>query len=313
VMAPRCLPLSLTYINSKVQEVFSQVAPSTPAGTASNLWFSAAGVPLRDPSLPFGVLADALLPAGHTGPIPVQVHLSRRASDVLPAGADAESNRFTFMNSLKQAIFLRCGSDRAYIDSPTAKLDTLWSAMQEQEWRGCHWRNLMSDTVEGVARVLQRAGQEPGQAAVPPPPVPDAQPAEDADGQPAQATEAQPAAATDAEASETAVHSVPLRLLCRGESSFVQGQMLWPVQSEQDLKPLHARGIVGASRSLGDAVRALADAADCARIRSALGQEGVCFVVQGIAVPAQADPVELYHTLAHPDAFLYVTVAAPGE
>ena len=82
-MAPRCLPLSLTYINSKVQEVFSKVAPSTPAGTASNLWFSAAGVPLRDPSLPFGVLADALLPAGHTGPIPVQVHLSRRASDVV--------------------------------------------------------------------------------------------------------------------------------------------------------------------------------------------------------------------------------------
>ena len=211
------------------------------------------------------------------------------------------------------AIFLRCGSDRAYIDSPTAKLDALWSAMQEQEWRGCHWRSLMSDTVEGVARVLQRAGQEPEQAAVPPPPVPGAQPAEDADGQPARATEAQPAAATDAEASETAVHSVPLRLLCRGESSFVQGQMLWPVQSEQELKPLHARGIVGAGRSLGDAVRALADAADCPRIRSALGQEGVCFVVQGIVVPAQADPVELYHTLAHPDAFLYVTVAAPGE
>jgi hypothetical protein len=191
------------------------------------------------------------------------------------------------MNTLKQAVYLRCGDLRSYTDLPQSRLDALWRGYEELNWEACHWRAVMPDRVQGVA---QRHGAEVISAE----PVP----IQPESGKPL------PPLLCD---------SVPLRLLESGSESYVQGQMIVPPLNpggtpQHALSAKRSRGVVlPSAATLKQAVSALLETQGLQPLGGSRTEDEQ-LLVHGVSLAGEEPVCALYQNMAHSDAFLYVTI-----
>ncbi len=298
------------------------------------MWFEFASQTVLDAQLPVGVLADVLLHEAHEGPIPVTVHFSKlpepgvsqafsfrfehyrgqgahtcltRTSLQAAAACSLEQCREHFMNTLKQAVFLRCGDMRAYTDLPQSRLDAYWQGYSDLNWEASHWRAVMSDRVSDIA--TQTTIADTSSAAEPT--------SDSADSD---------VLASDGTTDTHACASVPIRLLQQGSCVFRQAQLIIPPfesagAGAPSWEAKHSRGVVlPAEAPLSAAVQATAEArgwgdrthiapsASAAAEASDRLHSRPAVLVQGALVGCEAPLQGLYDTLAHPDGFLYVTL-----
>ena len=341
-MGARVHTISHTYFISKANLAFEGSVIEAPGGPAS-MWFDLAGHTVLDAHLPLGVIVDALLPATHEGPIPITVHFSKLPEPGVrflsaaiascqssffkhflvqaAAATNLDQSREQFMNTLKQAIFLRCGDMRPYTDLPQARLDAFWTGVEALNWEAAHWRAVMPDTVEGIASCSTetKAGASLSEAT--------AGPGQQGESEAAPATSPPPCSPFEGggQAPE-ACSSVPIRLLECGSTVFHQAQLILPPPEEagggSTWTARHSRGVVAASSrsSLQQAVTLVGAARDIPDLAQDAqgaavdgGVGGVQFMIHGVCIPPAAPVGELYETMAHPDGFLYVVAKHRSE
>jgi len=122
------LPLQAS---SKVRKHFEASVPALVA--REELWYSTATgerLPLKW-HWPIGVLYDVY--GGGSVPWPVSVHFQAFPSDRLLRCPDEETIKSHFLNTLKQANFLKHGNIKAFNDLSVAETSDLWAAVVRDE------------------------------------------------------------------------------------------------------------------------------------------------------------------------------------
>jgi len=220
------------------------------------------------------------------------------------------------MNTLKQAVFLRCGDMRSYTDSPQVRLDSYWEGVGGLNWEAAHWRAIMPDNVQDIAVHTTAASAREGDISADSPSVP----SDESLTPPS--TDETPDKVPPATPLSDACSCVPIRLLCHGTTVFKQAQLIVPPHNASEgggsWTAKHSRGVVagGSQCSLLEAVQLVTKHRAVTEPGALHGVEGVSehgtLLVQGVGAPHAAPVSGAYDTLAHPDGFLYIVAQETG-
>ena len=221
-----------------------------------------------------------------TPTLDLTLHLVSAPPDRLPHCASAETCKASFMNSLKEADFVRFGSTRRVTSLTRRDQDGLWDALLAHD-AVAFWAVAGTKLVPGPARVahaVARGGSGQGQG--------------QAQGQGASTMSTFDASRVP---DVTAVRSVPMRVYLPRGGPVIQGVVPAVLQDGS-----------GQAQTLGAALSTLLpllfppahrqDAADT------LQQERVRVVVQGVEVPLDAEIGWLSSVLSYPDGWLPIVL-----
>ena len=217
-----------------------------------------------------------------TPTLDITLHLANAPPDRLPHCASPETCKASFMNSLKEADFVRFGSTRRVTSLTRRDQDGLWDALLAHD-AVAFWAVAGTKLVPGLARVAYaaaraQAGQGQGQGA---------------------------STMSTFDASRvpdvTAVRSVPMRVYLPRGGPVIQGVVPAVLQDGS----AQAQTLGAALSTLLPLLFPPAHQQDAA---ATLQQERLRVVVQGIEVPLDAEIGWLSSVLSYPDGWLPIVL-----